>query len=233
LLLHEAGLAEVPSSGDAAASAAEPSAGIYFARTRDRPEMLGRFARDLCRRLGVEGRWLPWGNRAAFAGLDVARMRKAFPQMRVGPGPEASSVADVLATMGGCRLVVSDTYHLCVNAWRLGVPAICIGDETPDAAWNWNSGHAFSWRDKRRTFYAMYDALEYFVQTRELENRRTRARRLDQLVALMADPGLARNIAGTIAGRAATAEKQLIAAMRRRLGGAHPDVSRPRVYRAR
>jgi hypothetical protein len=225
LLLDDAGLRAVPRSADAATRTAAAPVGVYFARTRERQELLTRFARDLCRRLGAEGRWLPWGDRAAFSCLDVPRMRKAFPKMIVGRGPEGMTVSDVVAAVGDCRLIVTDTYHLCVNAWRLGVPAICIANATPDVAWNWNSGHAYCWRDKRHTFYATHDALEYFVHASEVDHRRSRRRRLDQIVDLLADTDLGRHIASSIAGCSAAVEAQLVEAMRRRLGGMDAGLS--------
>jgi hypothetical protein len=36
-------------------------------------------------------------------------------------------LTETLKLLDECSLVISDTYHLCVNAWARGIPAICVG----------------------------------------------------------------------------------------------------------
>lgn len=84
------------------------SFGRNLSRSRDSATAMRRFAETLARRFG-------------FAELrDIAWLE--------GIGPDAArDVAGKLAAIGSCDAIVTDTYHCAVNAWREGVPALCIG----------------------------------------------------------------------------------------------------------
>ena len=79
-----------------------------------------QFCRRVCAQLGAKGVWIPWFH------------HRPPPLME-----QYSDVFDVSARDVGfngtmrlldeCSLVLSDTYHLCVNAWARGIPAICVG----------------------------------------------------------------------------------------------------------
>ncbi|ABA88515.1 hypothetical protein Pcar_1266 [Syntrophotalea carbinolica DSM 2380] len=161
--------------------------GVFFGRNKCHPGIMARFARDLCRRLGKRGQWLPWGLTKGFGRMrDKVRFR--FPGLEIVNHPTPPTPGDLYRMLGSYELVISDTYHVCVNAWRLGVPAVCIGQAVVSEQDNINSGHVFAWRDKRQVFYGMYDALDYYVYAEEIGDRRLRGRRLDQLTELLQTP---------------------------------------------
>lgn len=220
LLLHGEDLDLLPRSGwFEAAGSAQSRAGIFFGRTNARLAALARFARDLCRRLKTEAEWLPWFDPAARPNL-LPETRAAFPGMRVDDNPEPPLVGDVLARLGEYAFVISDTYHVCVNAWRAGVPAICLGSavssrEMYDVSFGW----CCAWRDKRQTFYAMHDAMEFFVFAEELAERTARANRLLYTEHLLREPELAAAITRAVRARAAVAEDELVGELRHLLGG--------------
>jgi hypothetical protein len=221
LLLHDEDLAPLPRAGCFAGSA-HGRAGIFFGRTGARVPALARFARDLCRRLQTEAEWLPWFDPEARPAL-LPETREAFPAMRVEETPEPPLVGDVLARLGEYDFVVTDTYHLCVNAWRAGVPALCLGSavssrEPYDVSFGW----CCAWRDKRHTFYAMHDAMEYYVFAEELADRTARANRLLYTEDLLREKDLAAAVASTVRSRAAAVEADLVrelSAMTRGAGG--------------
>jgi polysaccharide pyruvyl transferase WcaK-like protein len=79
-----------------------------------------RFAKMMAKEVGGELAWLPWfGARR--------RHRWLLRAMRVHGGSGWSSLPEILDKLASCDLIITDTYHLCVNAWRLGTPAVCIG----------------------------------------------------------------------------------------------------------
>jgi len=131
--------------------------------------------------------WIPWGDGAAFDAME-ARTRKGFRQLQKAPIPRTALVGDLYRLLQSFSLIVSDTYHVCVNAWRMGVPAVCIADIHPETAESVSSGHAYAWRDKRQCFYAMYDAMPYFTYFSELTDRKWRPRRVYQLTQLFNRP---------------------------------------------
>ncbi len=160
--------------------------GVFVGRSELRPEDVGLFGRRLASALGLAPRWLPWGQAPAFwpmqgrrrlravwpeldaglestAGRHRARITVAAMRARPAPAPPAPAFDDLTDDLLGCDLVLTDTYHLAANAWRLGVPAVCITD-VPRASWSVNSGATDSWRDKREDLYSQLDALPLLVR---------------------------------------------------------------------
>ncbi|MDO9502630.1 polysaccharide pyruvyl transferase family protein [Falsiroseomonas sp.] len=55
-----------------------------------------------------------------------------------------------------CRLVVTDTYHCAVNAWREGVPAICVGRGVENSAGTFDD-------KKKEILYMMFNIRDYYL----------------------------------------------------------------------
>ena len=64
-------------------------------------------------------------------------------------------------------MIVTDTYHICVNAWNLGIPAICIIDDLGEAV-EVNSGQQAP--DKRIVFYWSYQLTDFLISASQLLN---------------------------------------------------------------
>ncbi|ORU90800.1 MAG: hypothetical protein A6F71_07565 [Cycloclasticus sp. symbiont of Poecilosclerida sp. M] len=60
------------------------------------------------------------------------------------------------------RLIITDTYHLCLNAWNAGTPAICITDGNEMA-------HASLSDKKKEVFYFAHDAQDFLINTDSLK----------------------------------------------------------------
>ena len=158
--------------------------GVFLGRSALPPESLARFGRRLTTELGLEPRWLPWRVAPAFWPMNTRRrFRVAWPELEHGlaslavsarlatyagaaratPLPEqAASTPSLLAALARHRVVLTDTYHVAINAWRVGTPAICVVDR-PTATWSVNSGEEASRRDKREDLYSQLDALGLLV----------------------------------------------------------------------
>ena len=177
--------------------------GAFFGRSTAKVELLAGFAQGLAKSLGAPMHWIPWGTRQSFPLMEY--------QVRLGKGaPDVDpSLADLLELVGRYRCVVTDTYHLCVTAWKLGVPAICIGEALPRTPNNVNSGWAFAWRDKRQAFYALHDAMDYYVYAEELGAPRVRAQRLGALVSGLQGSAAVSGIAARVRAQAEAAEAAL------------------------
>ena len=158
--------------------------GVFFGRSALQPEPLARFSQRLTKRLGFRPAWIPWGHEPAFWPMNRRkRFRIAWPALEHevvdphisaramtyvdavrgrGSGPAAPSADQLLEQLSSCALVVTDTYHLALNAWRVGTPAVCVVDR-PGAAWDVNSGGIGGGRDKRTDLYSQLDALPLLV----------------------------------------------------------------------
>ncbi len=168
------------------------SMGVYFGRSSLRPEAVARFGRLVARCQDLRPEWIHWGREPAFWPMgERRRFRLAWPALehkRADPSARqlVSTYRQVIARRGDApntraepaakellrqlathSLVVTDTYHLAVNAWRVGTPAVCVID-SPRSTWSVNSGDPHSARDKRRDLYSTIEALGLLVDTTSL-----------------------------------------------------------------
>lgn len=97
-----------------------PRVGVFAGRTQSYDMYLAFFQR-VCDRLGSQGIWLPWFHRHRPAPL-IEEYGEVFDATSADCGVE-----DTLRLLDACDVVLTDTYHLCVNAWARGIPAICVG----------------------------------------------------------------------------------------------------------
>jgi hypothetical protein len=215
LLLRDDDIAGLPRSRALAPRASTgATVGVFFGRAAEGAPRLGRFARDVCARLGLAAEWLPWFDHQAGADY-LSAVRRGFPRMVIHPQPERPLLGDLLARVAEHALIITDTYHLTLHAWRAGVPAICIGDAIPHARyWDVSGGWPQAWRDKRQVFYAMHDAMELYVLGEELTSRERRTPRLDQLASVLADRRVTDGIVRRLRARRDAAERALIRELR-------------------
>lgn len=122
--------------------------GVFIGRSRARFVQL-LFTRILGVALGRKCTWLPWLSKgrgmramACVFGYDAAHDH-------LPPG-------EILSMLSGYSLVITDTYHICVNAWNLGIPAICIGEGAG------SSVNSVSDK-KKEILYEMYGAGMFYV----------------------------------------------------------------------
>ncbi len=159
--------------------------GVFFGRTSEGFEILGKFMKEFWRASLMPMVWIPWGDDTAFKTQNMSKIMRKLKHLKWVDYKALPNIADIYLQLKECTLVISDTYHVCLNAWRMGIPAICIGEALPTGERNWNSGYEYAWRDKRRTFYSMYDAMEFYVCKEELSSRVGRRRRVEQLISLI------------------------------------------------
>lgn len=197
-LLRGADLSLLPDYREAASP---HGVGVFFGRTPRKLRML-RFAALLARGLGERARWLPWFRQKSHVRWAVRSHGLAFPNRPFGPG-------QLLSELASCRFVVTDTYHLCVNAWRAGVPAICIGSA-------FGPMHTPVTEKKKEILYEMLGARPFYVHVEELNRP---GALIDRLVTQL-EAGL---VAGLVAEEAALqsrmAESRLTAGLAKALGG--------------
>lgn len=176
--------------GDAEPPAKRPYVLTYFGRNQTNRFDEG-FTRALAHAAGAEVVALPWLKRRSHPPRGLARpierVRRRLSRngSERANGPEFTPLAVLLAAVRSARFVVTDTYHLAVNAWNLGVPAVMVADVKEDKAYSVNSGVRFAWRDKRYELYSMMEALHLFVRTSELGEPRRRRAHLDHLSDLL------------------------------------------------
>lgn len=169
--------------------------GIFFGRSNWIIPML-LFARSVSSTLGMKPHWIPW--------LPAVKKRRRWPAQLTGFSPAVNSPSPntTLAELKKCSLVVTDTYHLCVNAWRLGIPAICVGK---------GADRMQSTLDdkKKEILYAMYGALDFYVFSEALQWPLSFHREVNRISSIVKQPEIAIQVSHEIARHRTLAERRL------------------------
>jgi hypothetical protein len=144
--------------------------GVHFGRSRLVIGLLA-FARLIARQAGLKPDWLPWFRARPRTALQAKAL--GFTAARSNASPD-----DTLAELRRCDAIVTDTYHLAVNAWRLGIPAVCIGfgAERSDSTLN---------SKKKEIFYAMHGANDFYVFRENLRTPAAMAGEASRVAALL------------------------------------------------
>jgi len=193
--------------------------GLYFGRRSSIGwSALCRFAEDLSRRMNAEPQWFPWRMARGLPGRRIGWWRFRGIQRIASEGPPR--LGDLFELVRRYRLIITDTYHVCVNAWRMGTPAICIGEADPKSDWDSSAGPAFAWRDKRLIFHAMNDAQEFFVHASEIADPAWRRKRVDHLIWLLRQPEIVAGVRRRVQEQGGAVEQQLVARIKRLTGPA-------------
>jgi hypothetical protein len=113
------------------------------------------FARYLSKKLGKKVTWLNW--------LPVSKkMQMVGKLFGFDIYDKSPTPGEILTELSGYEFIVSDTYHRCINAWRLGIPAICIGE---------GAGHLKTTLNdkKKEILFEMYGGRQFYVFTEHLK----------------------------------------------------------------
>lgn len=164
-----------------AARSGKPVCGWAIARSAQ-PGRSGLLAERLAERLGAELRALRW-------------LRDPAP------------LHEKLAAVAACDVVVTDIYHLAVNSWREGVPAICIGAGAETRAGTLSD-------KKKELFYAACGARPFYVFLERLRGQTGPAAEAERAIQVLARPELAQAVIGRLRSQARAIEAELAAALK-------------------
>ncbi|HRQ59508.1 MAG TPA: polysaccharide pyruvyl transferase family protein [Azoarcus taiwanensis] len=186
-LLNETDISTLPTSRWQEGLKADSSIGLFFGTRTSAPKNLVPFCRDLADKLEAQLEWLPWfplhEKLREDTSSSLSNMFRKFNGMRLRdieallPRGDAYTQGDLLSALPKYKLVITDTYHLCINAWRAGTPAICIGAEM-------NNSSQVIKDFKKRILYEMFDAQEFYFDVSDLENAPVSTKTAGRIAAL-------------------------------------------------
>jgi hypothetical protein len=183
--------------------------GLFFGRTTANTKEMLDFALELTKNLGCKPAWLNWGDTSAFPTLTSIYKLRSIRSMDFFTEKTVSQPMDAIQALLKYKVIITDTYHVCVNAWNLGIPAICLVENEFSLRRNVNFGDSFSPRDKRQVFMGMYDALNFLVSGDHLKKEHRKAR-IEHLIDLIHSGNEIEAIYNRIRLHAASAEHSLI-----------------------
>lgn len=179
---------------------------LFFGRSDIDPTMIRRLAEYLGDRLNKTAFSFSWGTEFSFPQLKSL----PFPTPPVTPGSNQLKIGDTLRLIRASSIVVTDTYHVCVNSWAMGVPAICVGSVLSKEQFDRNSGTRFSSIDKRYVFYSMCDALDFYLHEQELSDTEYLLSHLRHVGDLIEEGPVVDRVIANIRKNAADAEARLV-----------------------
>lgn len=210
--LAEEDLGELPAGAWSDHLQYKKTIGLFFGTRTKPPKRLLDFCRNVADKLGLDLEWTPW-----FPYHDKLR-QESKPKMtrffqskdrsmlddieKMLPRGDAYTQGDLLKALRKYSLVITDTYHLCINAWNAGTPAICFGSEAGSAN---NVIKDF----KKRVLYEMFDAKDFYFDTAVLEAGDRQAETERHVVKLFNDEALLREVCKRITAQASSVGMQL------------------------
>jgi hypothetical protein len=176
-LLGTSDLAGLATTEWSAAIPHDRSVGVFIGSRTRMPRDFVSFCRALATRFDAAIEWLPWlvdrRPRRRSLRLQIARARLAKRALPY-------TLGDLLTALRKYRFVITDTYHMCVNAWRAGTPAICVGEPQPDTRREYQSLNDL----KKHVMYVMYDANDFYVTRASCSGSR-RGKTVERLSAIL------------------------------------------------
>jgi hypothetical protein len=126
--------------------------GVFLGARTKIPAWLPDFCRGLADRFGAPLEWLPWFDR------DIPPSVAHIPTR-----PGDHTIGDLVNVLPRYRLVITDTYHLCVNAWGAGTPVVCVG--APEPVPTTQDDYLTLSDVKKHVFHMSYDAADFYLST--------------------------------------------------------------------
>ncbi|MFT7880720.1 MAG: polysaccharide pyruvyl transferase family protein [Sulfurimonas sp.] len=170
----------------------------HFARSEEDINKLMNFTVSLKEEMNMPLYWIPWLNplnHERFASLE-ASLKKSVEDINT------ESYSDIIHLLKNAKLVITDTYHLTLIAWRLGIPVVCLGAGLQ---------YPMSTVDdkKKEVFYMMHNMLPFYFFTEQLDDNE-RVEEFIQFTKKELENGRAiNNIVDKIKHQAESVEKDL------------------------
>lgn len=213
--LQDADILNLPAGAWSAKLPHQASIGLFFGTRTELPSRLFPFCEAMASSFNCSLEWLPWFpfheilrqrpkparsffSRSAENDL-LARIEKLLPR-----GDDYAQ-GDLLQSLGKYRFIITDTYHLCINAWRAGTPAICFGSER-------ESGNQVIQDFKKKVLYEMFDAGDYYFDTSILSSSVGEKAMVTRMTRLLQDKSQADAVRSRMAAHTQAARQRLVRA---------------------
>ncbi|MFE1247414.1 hypothetical protein [Streptomyces sp. NPDC058735] len=171
LLSRPGDLGHLPTTGWSRSVPEGGAIGVFLGARTPVPAWLPATCQELSDRLGAPLEWLPWFDREVPG-----------PVSHIAARPGDHTLGDLIGVLPRYRLVITDTYHLAVNAWGAGTPAVCVG--APEPTPRTHDDYLTLSDVKKHVFHMAYDAADFYLSTRQCS-----ASDLDRVVRLLEGGG--------------------------------------------
>jgi hypothetical protein len=166
--------------------------GVFFARSKKilrKKKSLGIYLKFKFK--NVQLKWIPW--------LKNKQDSKKFFYITIDSNPITD--IDYIKEILSCKLIITDTYHLSLMAWSLGVPCICYGN----AAENFKS----TVHDKKKEVFYTSNYLNDFYFFNETFYSDLKNKKLFKIIKSMMNSTIGEDVAEDIYNASDLATKSL------------------------
>lgn len=184
------------------------------------------FMKELASAIKAPLAWIPW-DRFAAGRLFYSRRHRFQRKMKFAaevPRNVDVTVGDVLNLLRRCRLIITDTYHMAVNAIAFNTPVVCVYEPSPASERDCNIGHRAAPRDKRVSIFTSYDLSEFIVPTSDLTDAAARRLRAHHIAECIESSHSIEPAYSGIRAHAAACRRELIAHIQRHLNVARESI---------
>ena len=178
------------------------SVGVFYSRTLMNMEHFFQFANEAAEWSGRRIEWAEW---FPILPTQPAAIKKKFPKIHFDGSP--TTVFDVYRKIRSFEFVITDTYHLALTSWRLGVPAVCIGRGAKLSQTTIDD-------KKKETLFCMYNAEPFYLFAEYFADPEWRKMAGEHVNILMTTPALKDTIMGEMDAHAASARTRVRGALK-------------------
>jgi hypothetical protein len=181
---------------------------VFFARAQHCEEHLNAFVAGLTEALGTSCHWLPWGDQLSFPFMQ----RETWPwqTLKLPPHPLNQGVlAPLLNVIRSSRFVVTDTYHVAVSSWAMGVPAVVVAGTYHNSERASKEVDTRVRLDKRTVLLAQDGLLDFCIEPVLLSDL-NRCSVIQRLAEVLQNSHLGPNFRRRLAMRASQSEQLLL-----------------------
>jgi len=184
---------------------------VFLARAKHDEENLLLFLTELTAALGASVHWLPWGDQLSFPFME----RKRWPWQTIDLPSDALGrglLVPLLAAIRSSRFVITDTYHVAVSSWALGVPAVVVVGAYHDGERVPKETNLRVRLDKRTVLLAQDGLLDFCLEPGLLADE-NRSSVIERLVHALRSGQVGSNFRHRLAQRASDSERLLLSAL--------------------
>ena len=215
-LLKENDFKQLPVSNWSNNLKSKSAMGLFFGTRTEPPKRLFEFCRNLGKHFNVELEWVPWfpfHEKLRQENKRTSRLSFRFNKNNLLdqienclPRGDQYTQGDLLSVLKKYSFVVTDTYHLCINSWIAGTPAICFGSERKPA-------NKVIKDFKKRILYEMFDAKEFYFDVDSLETKKGQLETEKRIINLLSNPDQSLSVKTRMVGQASSVRRKLIEAI--------------------
>lgn len=165
----------------------EGNIGISFGRSTKQLSKLNllKFINGLSKKLKKDTINIPWSYfSGGLLGNNLGLFTRGLRNYHSLKNIEFTA-GDILYGMSKLSLIVTDTYHVAINAIALDIPVICIYEASPHSERNANMGYRYAWRDKRALLYMTNNMTDFLICSEDLNSSNIRKEKIENIINLL------------------------------------------------